>query len=200
MTSVGNRSQSLGGSNSFYEPPGGDPSPRARQNRAMSQDPGYRTGPRPQIQGNPTNQPSLNGYDPSPNSKYSNPQGIGNDQRYRYTDYKPVPPPKSSVYKPVPPPKPKTYQPPPPSSVSLANGASRGSVPMMGTQQSAAQSLSQPNSYISEGNYMNSGQVQAAANGGYATSVHYHSTQVCPNISKTFIANQFLLMAEWRYM
>lgn len=132
----------------------------------------------------------MNGYESSPSSKYSTPPIGGVDpqqQRYRYTDYKPVPPPppKTATYKPVPPPKPKTYQPPPPPSSSTANVGQRGSVPMMGISQSSShqQSMSQ-SGYIPEGNYMNSGpihqqqQQQQSSNGGYATSLHYHSSQM----------------------
>ncbi|XP_066996452.2 tight junction protein ZO-3 isoform X2 [Anabrus simplex] len=36
--------------------------------------------------------------------------------KYRPSDYKPLPPPKTGSYKPVPPPKPKNYRPPPPDS------------------------------------------------------------------------------------
>ncbi len=49
--------------------------------------------------------PTSNGYD------YGNPSAATssrNSNGYRYSDYKPVPPPKSAPYKPVPPPKPKT--------------------------------------------------------------------------------------------
>ena len=46
----------------------------------------------------------------------------------RYSDYKPMPPPKSSVYKPVPPPKPKPFssrsnsQPPSMTESNYMNG------------------------------------------------------------------------------
>ena len=36
-------------------------------------------------------------------------QGSGGAEKFRYSDYKPLPPPKSSIYKPVPPPKPKPF-------------------------------------------------------------------------------------------
>jgi hypothetical protein len=143
----------------------------------MSQDPGYRTGQsgRP-LYANPPSTNGMNGYESSPSSKYSTPPA--DQQRYRYADYKPVPPPKTASYKPVPPPKPKTYQPPPPPAASASNGGQRGSVPMMGIQQSASQ-MSQ-SSYLPEGNYMNSGPIhqQPPTNGGYASSLHYHSSQM----------------------
>lgn len=180
--SAGHRPRSIGGPNSFYEVPGGNPSPRARQHRAASQDAGYRSATRPPGHGHPPPPSALsgsNGYEASASAtKYSSPPGVGvvgTDARYRYTDYKPVPPPKASVYKPVPPPKPKSYHPAAPSSGG-ANGTPRGG--QQPPPPPPPSSLSQPNSYLSEANYMNSGQVQAAANGGYAPSLHYHSTQV----------------------
>lgn len=183
------RPKSLGGTNGYHDP--ASQSPGSRQNRAMSQDPGYRTGQsgRP-LYANPPSSSGMNGgYESSPSSKYSTPPVGGVDpqqqQRYRYADYKPVPPPKTASYKPVPPPKPKTYQPPPPPASSAPNGGQRGSVPMMGISQSSShqQSMGQ-SSYIPEGNYMNSGpihqqqQQQSTSNGGYASSLHYHSSQM----------------------
>jgi hypothetical protein len=60
---------------------------------------------------------------------------------------------------------------------------------MMGIQQSSThqQQMSQPSSYVPEGNYMNSGPIhqqqqqqqhQPTSNGGYSTSLHYHSSQM----------------------
>ncbi|XP_076054109.1 zonula occludens-like protein polychaetoid isoform X19 [Oratosquilla oratoria] len=49
------------------------------------------------------------------------------DEQYRYSDYKPLPPPKSSAnYKPVPPPKPKNYKPQAPPSSSSSAGHDSG--------------------------------------------------------------------------
>merc|ERR1719412_2424776 len=56
----------------------------------------------------PTSNTVTNGYESSPSSKYSTPP-VQQQTSYRYSDYKPIPPPKTSVYKPVPPPKPKSY-------------------------------------------------------------------------------------------
>lgn len=183
---------SLVGQNGFYD--GASQSQGNRQNgRATSQDPGYRSSM--PLHNNTASHPNMNGYESSPSSKYSTPpMGGGNgmmdqqQQRMRYSDYKPVPPPKSSVYKPVPPPKPKSsYQTPPSSSGLMANGNHKLSLPMMGTQQPGSlqnpPSMSQQNGYVPEGNYMNSGQVKASVNGGYASSMHYHSSQVSKLLS-----------------
>ena len=182
------RPRSMGGTSGYHDP--ASQSPGTRQSRAMSQDPGYRAGQsgRP-LYANPPSTNGMNGYESSPSSKYSTPPStvtngvIDQQQRYRYADYKPVPPPKTASYKPVPPPKPKTYQPPPPpAAATTTNGGQRGSVPMMGIQQSS--SHQQQPSYVPEGNYMNSGpihqqqQQQSGSNGGYATSLHYHSSQM----------------------
>ena len=67
----------------------------------------------------------------------------------RYSDYKPLPPPKSSVYKPLPPPKPKPFN----------------------------RSASQPPS-ISESNYMNGNYLNSAPESDYPHSFHYHSSRV----------------------
>ena len=193
----GSRPRSMGGTSGYHDP--ASQSPGSRANRAMSQDPGYRAAAgqngRP-LYANPppTSTNGMNGgYESSPSSKYSTPPIVGGgdpQQRYRYADYKPVPPPKTASYKPVPPPKPKTYQPPPPTTAPTANGGQRGNVPMMGIQQSSThqQQMSQPSSYVPEGNYMNSGPIhqqqqqqqqhQPTSNGGYSTSLHYHSSQM----------------------
>ena len=68
----------------------------------------------------------------------------------RYSDYKPLPPPKSSIYKPVPPPKPKPF----------------------------SRSNSQPPS-MTESNYMNGNYVVAGSGGSPGDQVsHYHSSRV----------------------
>ena len=76
---------------------------------------------------------------------------------FRYSDYKPLPPPKTSIYKPVPPPKPKPFS------------------------RSNSQPPSMAESNYMNGNYMNAG--QAGSGGGaeqdYSQTVsHYHSSRV----------------------
>ncbi|XP_071746238.1 tight junction protein ZO-3 isoform X12 [Lepeophtheirus salmonis] len=83
------------------------PHESSRHTRAVSQDPnatyrrqysnGYDVAPK--YNGNSQQQPPLS------SSNKSN----GYDSKYRYADYKPVPPPKTASYKPIPPPKPKSY-------------------------------------------------------------------------------------------
>eukprot|EP00096_Caligus_rogercresseyi_P000024 TRINITY_DN1008_c0_g1_i3.p1 TRINITY_DN1008_c0_g1~~TRINITY_DN1008_c0_g1_i3.p1 ORF type:complete len:450 (+),score=156.29 TRINITY_DN1008_c0_g1_i3:116-1465(+) len=77
--------------------------------RALSQDP--TSTYRRQISG------TSNGYDTAPkyngnsqsNGGTNTNKSNGYDSKYRYADYKPVPPPKTASYKPIPPPKPKSY-------------------------------------------------------------------------------------------
>ena len=78
-------------------------------------------------------------------------QGSGGAEKFRYSDYKPLPPPKSSIYKPVPPPKPKPF----------------------------SRSNSQPPS-MTESNYMNGNYITSAQNGQSQgpESYHYHSSRV----------------------
>merc|ERR1712001_645895 len=84
-----------------------------RQVREMSTESsggGYRSGSssnRALYASPPTSNTLTNGYESSPSSKYSTTPV--QQTPYRYSDYKPIPPPKTSVYKPVPPPKPKSY-------------------------------------------------------------------------------------------
>merc|ERR1719412_139371 len=86
-----------------------------RQMREMSVESnggGYRSGSssnRALYASPPTSNTVTNGYESSPSSKYSTPPVQQQQTSYRYSDYKPIPPPKTSVYKPVPPPKPKSY-------------------------------------------------------------------------------------------
>lgn len=61
-------------------------------------DPGYRPAPPPSM----PDTYATSGYKPN----YAMTNGYSNGNRY--SDYKPVPPPKSNAYKPVPPPKPKS--------------------------------------------------------------------------------------------
>merc|ERR550517_991111 len=101
-------------------------------------------------------QPAQNGHGvsspysgPSPYSGSTNKFGPSQaNDKYRYSDYKPLPPPKSSIYKPVPPPKPKPF----------------------------SRSTSQPPS-MTESNYMNGNYVVAGASPGEQVS-HYHSSRV----------------------
>ena len=130
----------------------------------------------------PTSNTLTNGYESSPSSKYSTTPV--QQAPYRYSDYKPIPPPKTSVYKPVPPPKPKSYP--------RNGGPLQQQQPMMngiagphGTGGASNGINTQPSSLpIVEGNYMNSGpQINS---GGYATAniganrgnnSHYQSSQ-----------------------
>ena len=70
----------------------------------------------------------------------------------RYSDYKPLPPPKSSIYKPVPPPKPKPFS------------------------RSNSQPPSMTESNYMNGNYINSSQQQQESD--YPQTMHYHSSRV----------------------
>merc|ERR1719422_319831 len=79
-------------------------------------------------------------------------QGSGGAEKFRYSDYKPLPPPKSSIYKPVPPPKPKPFS------------------------RSNSQPPSMTESNYMNGNYMNAG--QAGAEQDYSHTNHYHSSRV----------------------
>ena len=151
-----------------------------RQMREMSAESsggGYRSGSssnRALYASPPTSSTVTNGYESSPSSKYSTTPV--QQTPYRYSDYKPIPPPKTSVYKPVPPPKPKSYP----------RGTPQSQQPMMNGMVGPSNGLSsQPSSMpIVEGNYMNSGpQINS---GGYATAnhgtnrgnnLHYHSSQ-----------------------
>merc|ERR1712012_878834 len=85
---------------------------------------------------------------PATNGGYSGPNG----GKYRYSDYKPLPPPKTSIYKPVPPPKPKPFS------------------------RSNSQPPSMTESNYMNGNYMNAG--QAGAEQDYSHTNHYHSSRV----------------------
>ena len=114
----------------------------------------------------PTSNTMTNGYESSPSSKYSTTPVQQNP--YRYSDYKPIPPPKTSVYKPVPPPKPKAYP------RNGGNGSQQQPIynGMGGPQNGGTNGMNtQPTSLpVVEGNYMNSGpQINA---GGYATANH----------------------------
>merc|ERR1719150_1561390 len=102
-------------------------------------------------------QPAQNGHGvsspysgPSPYSGSTNKFGPSQaNDKYRYSDYKPLPPPKSSIYKPVPPPKPKPF----------------------------SRSNSQPPS-MTESNYMNGNYVVAGTGGSPGEVSHYHSSRV----------------------
>ncbi len=110
-----------------------------RLNRGGSQDPGYRSsGSRSTSYGYP---PQENGHN-------------GDVEKYRYADYKPVPPPKTAVYKPVPPPKPKSF-------------------PRTQSQPATSAKTQHINN---EGNYMNSGNNYSHYNGNsnYRASNNYH--------------------------
>lgn len=104
-------------------------------------------------------QPPQNGQPPNGNSHgYAGPtsgkfaqQPNGGPDKYRYSDYKPLPPPKSSIYKPVPPPKPKPFS------------------------RSNSQPPSMTESNYMNGNYINSGQQQES---DYPQTMHYHSSRV----------------------
>ena len=145
-----------------------------RQIREMSTESnggGYRSGSnsnRALYASPPTSSTITNGYESSPSSKYSTTPVQQNP--YRYSDYKPIPPPKTSVYKPVPPPKPKAYP------RNGGNGSQQQPLYNgMGGPQGTATGMNgintQPTSLpIVEGNYMNSGpQINS---GGYATANH----------------------------
>lgn len=92
-----------------------------------------------------------------PSQHYSGPRSVGaapqngGGDKFRYSDYKPLPPPKSSIYKPVPPPKPKPF----------------------------SRSNSQPPS-MTESNYMNGNYITSAQSGQSQgpESFHYHSSRV----------------------
>ena len=159
-----------------------------RQVREMSTESsggGYRSGSssnRALYASPPTSNTLTNGYESSPSSKYSTTPV--QQTPYRYSDYKPIPPPKTSVYKPVPPPKPKSYprnggtpqqQPPMMNGMGGPHGA------VGATNGMSTQPTSLP---IVEGNYMNSG--PQLNSGGYATAnhgatrsnnLHYQSSQ-----------------------
>lgn len=104
-------------------------------------------------------QPPQNGHPPNGNSHgYAGPssgkyaqQPSGGQDKYRYSDYKPLPPPKSSIYKPVPPPKPKPFS------------------------RSNSQPPSMTESNYMNGNYINSGQPPES---DYPPAMHYHSSRV----------------------
>merc|ERR1719474_247088 len=104
-------------------------------------------------------QPPQNGHPPNGTSHgYSGPssgkytqQPNGGPDKYRYSDYKPLPPPKSSIYKPVPPPKPKPFS------------------------RSNSQPPSMTESNYMNGNYINSGQ---PPDSDYPQAMHYHSSRV----------------------
>ena len=162
-------SQPNGSNNSPNQQQGINP----RQMREMSTESnggGYRSGSssnRAHYSSPPTSNTLTNGYESSPSSKYSTTPV--QQTPYRYADYKPIPPPKTSVYKPVPPPKPKAYP---------RNGGSTQQQPMVngmggpqGTVGGSNGINTQPASLpIVEGNYMNSGPQMNS--GGYATANH----------------------------
>jgi len=103
-------------------------------------------------------------------------------EKYRYSEYKPMPPPKSTIYKPVPPPKPK-----PSSGPSGPTSAQRAP--------------NQSNGQVTESNYMNGNYInppnsnpnsakggpdefQSPSNAAYQSeynSYHYHSSKVVDN-------------------
>ena len=103
---------------------------------------------------------------------------------FRYSEYKPMPPPKSTIYKPVPPPKPK------PSSGP--SGPTNG-------QRSSSQSNNITESNYMNGNYINppannsngakggpevNGEFQSPSVSAYQSdynSYHYHSSKVVDN-------------------
>ena len=93
-------------------------------------------------------QPATNGYSGPSSGKYSR----------QYSDYKPLPPPKTSVYKPVPPPKPKPFS------------------------RSNSQPPAPNNNMTTESNYMNGNYITTTSNGEqpeYSSTVsHYHSSRV----------------------
>ena len=167
--------------------PNQQPAVNHRQMREMSQESsggGYRSGSssnRALYASPPSTSNATNGYESSPSSKYSTTPV--QQQQYRYSDYKPIPPPKTSVYKPVPPPKPKSY--PRNGGPSHHQPIMNGMIGSQGTIGVNNGISTQPASMpIVEGNYMNSGaQINA---GGYAAashvttrgnSLHYHSSQ-----------------------
>merc|ERR1740137_360725 len=115
-------------------------------------EPGYaysRSISQPPQNGQPPNGNS-HGYSGPSSGKYSQ-QPSGGPDKYRYSDYKPLPPPKSSIYKPVPPPKPKPFS------------------------RSNSQPPSMTESNYMNGNYINSGQQQESE---YPQAMHYHSSRV----------------------
>ena len=85
----------------------------------------------------------------------ANDRDINHGEIFRYSDYKPLPPPKTSIYKPVPPPKPKPFS------------------------RSNSQPPSMAESNYMNGNYMNAGQAGAGTEQDYSQTVnHYHSSRV----------------------
>lgn len=103
---------------------------------------------------------------PPPGTAVQN--GAPND-KYRYSDYKPMPPPKSTIYKPVPPPKPKPF-----------TSRSNSQPPSMTTTES---------NYIN-GHYITSSREGEVHNGepDHPSTVHYHSSRVPNHLDNGYAA------------